>query len=166
MKEILLSRGKVALVDDEDFEWLNQWKWSLSQLGTNRKYRSIYYAHRTQWYKNGVQRDISMHRLILDAPKGLEVDHIDGNGLNNQRSNLRLCTRTQNARNARRRKNGSSRFKGVCKTREGRWNARIYANGKRANLGVFKNEADAARAYDAAAAEAFGEFARLNSDSN
>ncbi len=104
-----------------------------------------------------------MHRAILNAPKGLLVDHIDGNGLNNRKSNLRLCTFAQNAHNSRPRRNSSSRYKGVCwhKVKK-KWTVSIYKGGKRTYLGYYDDEIEAALAYDRKATELFGEFAYLN----
>jgi len=105
----------------------------------------------------------SMHREIMNAPKGLDVDHIDGNGLNNRKSNLRLCTHAENVHNSRPMRNGSSKYKGVCwhKTYK-KWYSSIGKTGKRFYLGRFDNEIDAALAYDKKAKELFGEFAYLN----
>ena len=104
-----------------------------------------------------------MHRAILNAPKGLLVDHIDGNGLNNRKSNLRLCTFAQNAHNSRPRRNSSSRYKGVCWHKlKKKWTVSIYKGGKRTYLGYYDDEIEAALAYDRKAEELFGEFAYLN----
>jgi len=103
-----------------------------------------------------------MHRAILNAPPRMDVDHINGNGLNNTRENLRLCTRSQNMMNQRL-KGGTSRFRGVSWLKGGaKWHAQVRANGKRLHLGLFTDETEAAMAYDAAARELFGDFARLN----
>lgn len=152
MKEILL-RGTpsdtVALVDDEDYEWLNRFNWSNHQG----------YVHRR---KNKALPYGSMHRAILNAPKELCVDHIDGNPLNNQKSNLRLCTHAQNTRTA---KAGGakrhSKYRGVSKLGD-KYIAYINIAHKQTNLGYFDDEEIAARVYDAAAKEHYGEFAVLN----
>lgn len=101
-----------------------------------------------------------MHRLILDAPKGMQVDHINGNGLNNRRENIRLCTHEQNSYNQQK-PYGSSKYKGVCRKR-GKWDAQIRASGKIIWLGSFATEDEAANAYDEAALKHFGEFAFTN----
>jgi hypothetical protein len=104
-----------------------------------------------------------MHRVLLNAPASLHVDHVNGNGLDNQRSNIRLATPGENQHNGRLRKNNSSGFKGVSwVTRDKRWQVSIWLGGKQRALGRFQNLEDAARAYDNAARELFGEFARLN----
>jgi hypothetical protein len=152
MKEMKLTQGKVALVDDEDFEWLLRFKWCLKG-----DYRTSY-AH--TWIDGTM---ITMHRLILQASRGEEVDHINGNGLDNQRGNLRLCVRTLNAKNRRKFTECSSRFKGVNWHKwRNRWATRIQKDHLQISLGYFLNEEDAARAYDNAATELFGEFALTN----
>jgi len=107
---------------------------------------------------------VGMHRLILGVtdPK-VEVDHIDHNGLNNTRANLRVCTKTENLRNSRRRRDNTSGFKGVCwNKRDQHWRALIYIAGKQRYLGVFHTPEEAAQAYNNAAVIHFGEFAHLN----
>jgi hypothetical protein len=109
-------------------------------------------------------KTILMHRLIMGAGRGQIVDHQDGNGLNNSRENLRLCTTAENIRNQKPHRTGkhSSKLKGVTPTGRGTWRAQIMANYKKKNLGVFPTPEAAALAYDEAAAELHGEFARLN----
>ena len=156
-KYIKLTQGKVAIVDDEDFELISQYKWYPMDHHNN------FYA-RANVYKNKKRTQIKMHRLIMNVinPK-VQIDHIDRDGLNNQKSNLRICTNSQNHMNEKKRKNCSSRFKGVswhkrCK----KWMAKIKTEDKQKHLGYFNNEKDAAKAYDAAAKKYFGKFARLN----
>jgi hypothetical protein len=152
-KEIVLQNGGSALVDDDDYDDLNRWRWYRHPRG---------YAYRQTKIK-GVRATVYMHRIILAAPKGIGVDHIDGDTANNQRSNLRLATQSQNMANGGARKNGSSRYKGVCRrTGETKWTAAIRKDGRSYQIGMFADEVDAARAYDAAAREMFGEFARVN----
>lgn len=155
-KQVPLTQGKFALVDDEDFEWLSQHKWHLSQHGYAARGKHEGYPKKTV----GI---LFMHRVILNAPSGTEVDHINGNRLDNRRSNLRLCTRRQNLQNSRKRDNSSSLYKGVYfdKSRN-KWQAYIDGPHGRIHLGRFSQETDAARAYDEKAKEVFGEFARLN----
>ncbi len=152
VRRIPLTRGKFALVDAEDYYRLIRQKWN-AVIGNN-----TFYAAGTQSGKT-----IKMHRFIMDAPEDLFVDHIDHNGLNNAKGNLRLCTFAQNARNTQPTKGTSSRYKGVCwKKNAKKWVANVQPNNKRYFLGYFKTEIDAAKAYDKKAAEIFGEFACLN----
>lgn len=154
MKEIKLTQGKVTLVDDEDFEWLNQWRWHAS-----RGWLTFYVKRKEK------DKSIYMHRLILNAPKDKAVDHADRNGLNNQRENLRICSDTQNQANRRTQSNSKSGYKGVFLRKEGgkrRWRAIIYMSGRRFYIGYFKSAEEAAVAYNQAATKIFGEFAHLN----
>uniref|UniRef100_A0A6H1ZRX6 Putative homing endonuclease n=1 Tax=viral metagenome TaxID=1070528 RepID=A0A6H1ZRX6_9ZZZZ len=159
MKEIKLSQNKVALVDDEDFEYLNQFKWyALKKPNT-------YYAVRHIRLANGKQTLIQMHRVILNVPKGMETDHKNQNGLDNRRINIRICTKSENGMNRNSYKNSSSRFKGVswCK-RDKIWRAQLEYKRKVKNLGCFLSEREAALTYDKKAIEVFGEFAKLNNE--
>ena len=161
MKEIELTLGKKALVDDADFEWLNQYKWSAVK-GTY-----TFYAARSAKDENGKFKRVQMHREITQTPKGLQTDHADGNGLNNQRSNLRVCTIQQNQHNTTSHRDSSSKYKGVSWKKSGKkWLARIKINAERRHIGVYKTEIEAAQAYDKVAKESFGEFARLNLPTN
>lgn len=152
---ITLTQCKVALVDEDDFERLSAFKWCATR-------------HRQRWY--AVRRAtrveggmiVRMHRQVLDAPSGLDVDHIDGDGLNNRRSNLRVATRLENARNQVCRRGGTSTFKGVSRSGTRRWRATIRLATGRLHLGYFDSEEDAAKTYDVAAREHFGSFASLN----
>ena len=147
MAEIELTRGYVAQVDDQDYAALTEYQWQ-AWVGSRTVY-AIRSGH------------IKMHRVIMGARPGLEVDHADGDGLNNRKENLRLCTRSENARNQRKTR-GASQFKGVSR-HHGRWQAKILGPGStRVHLGYHDIEADAARAYDDAAREHFGEFACTN----
>ena len=146
MKQIPLGKsGKFALVDDADFDWLSQLKWRDSCNG----------------YASSGVKSIKMHRLIMQTPKGMHTDHIDGNGLNNQRSNLRICTQSQNGMNRGAQINSTSGNKGVFK-RGKRWKSQIKVGKKIKYLGYFASKTEAAIAYNKAALEHFGEFARLN----
>ncbi len=155
-REILLSRGKKTIVDDEDFEKLSLHNWCIMST----KWGS--YACRGK-RKNGKLEMILMHRVILNAPDNLKVDHIDGDGLNNRKDNLRLATDSQNQMNTRKRSNTSSQYKGVHFEKDrAKWRAHIKCNGIKTRLGRFNTEEEAARAYDKKAKELFGDFARLN----
>ncbi len=145
---IPLGDGSYAYVDAADYEWLRQWKW--------HAYNG--YAAR---YEKG--KWVLMHRQIMQPPKGMVTDHIDGNKANNCRFNLRVCTHQENMHNNRKHSNSSSRFKGVGYLKHYRkWYARVWFMGKWVWLGYFTEEVEAARAYDRKAVELFGEYARLN----
>jgi len=161
LKEIALTQGKVALVDDSDFERLSRHKWYAHK---NRPH-ATWYAKRNITVGTGKQRIVSMHREILGLEFGNETqgDHRDGNGLNNQRYNLRYASATQNKRNTHGQARRYSQFKGVCRTKESKpWIAHIRVDGVRHHIGYFYTEEAAALAYNEVAKISFGEFARLN----
>lgn len=146
-----------AKVDDEDFEFLNKWKWC------GLKIRNCIYAGRSVIGADGRKSTILMHREVLNAPVGMVCDHINHDGLDNRRENLRACTAQQNGRNSRKERGSSSIYKGVFLVKEsGKFGAKLCSNGKIVYQAFFVDEASAARAYDAAAKEFFGEFAYLN----
>jgi hypothetical protein len=155
MKEIKLTQGFVALVDDEDFERVNAYKWQVL-IG-----RSNVYARHTSSID---RKDILMHRFILGVTdKASKVDHEDHYGLNNQRYNLRSATNQENCFNQRASSDNTSGYKGVCwKKGRNKWVAMIRLNGKLLHLGYFISIEDAARAYDTASVKYFGEFAFTN----
>jgi hypothetical protein len=151
-------RGKYfAIVDDEDFDRLSQYLWHISTSTKTMYAKAITEVN---------EKEVYMHREIIGNPNGPQVDHVNGNGLDNRRSNLRLATNGENSRNAK--KHGHeialSKFKGVCtqKSLISPWRAYISIDCKKTSLGSFNSEVNAAQAYDAAALEHFGEFARLN----
>jgi len=157
MRKIELTQGKYALVDDEDFEWLSQWKWFACKYGVQ------YYALRGHPSNNG-RRMHYMHREILNLKPNDDKlsDHINHNGLDNRRYNLRVVTRRENNQNRRSFK-GGSKYRGVSRCTKGnKWRARISSYEKEYFIGHFINEIEAARAYDTKAEEIFGEFAVLN----
>lgn len=152
MKRIPLSQGKVAIVDDEDFEYLDQWEWCFLD------------GYAVRLTKNG-GKQVRMHRLLNKTPDGLQCNHIDGKRLNNQKYNLRDGTHSQITWSRGSLKGSSSKYKGVSLINNkysGKWIAKICHCGQRFHLGIFINEEDAAIVYDYAAKEKFGEFARLN----
>lgn len=150
-----LSRGKFALVSDEDGPRVLQFKWSYDGNGyACRKVRT------TRRDGTPFQRKILLHRFVLDAPQGMDVDHVNRNRLDNRRCNLRLATRGQNAANMPPRRGA---LKGVYRRSDcNRWRAEIVVDGRKRHLGTFLSALDAAVTYDQAALEAWGEFAWLN----
>jgi hypothetical protein len=163
-KQIPLTQGKFAIVDDEDYEWLGQWKWYYNQ----KEKINCGYAARTEYFVKGdgirASRKILMHRVINKTKGEFQTDHIDGNRLNNQKNNLRDCTQGENQRNRGSVIKSSSRYKGVCyHIIKKKWVAYINNDeGKKVNLGSYNCENEAAKAYDKAAIKYHREFARLN----
>lgn len=166
MKYITLTQGKRAMVDDADFEWLNQYKWYYQY----RPHRKTGYALRAvhlgfdQNHKR-LHKTIYMHREVAKTPAGFLTDHKDGDGLNNQSTNLRISTDQQNKFNRGRAKNNTSSdmYKGAYWQKQiKRWYSRIQLNGKSIYLGTFDTAKDAAIAYNQAALKYHGEFAGLN----
>jgi hypothetical protein len=155
MREIQLTRGMVAMVDDEDYEMLSHWRWYFNSRG---------YAQACNGGDRYHRRLTSMHRVVALPDPTQEVDHINGDKLDNRRSNLRPCSRSENQRNNQSHV-GTSRFKGVSwQSSKRKWKAQIDAKDryKGGYIGNFDDEVSAALAYDAAARECFGVFARLN----
>jgi len=153
MREIALTQGKFALVDEDDFEWLNQWKWFCNMGYARRKAKTV----------NGGRQTIHMHREILRSPPKSSGDHINGNTLDNRKINLRESSVIENCRNRRLNKNNSSGFKGVYFDYEsGKWKAQIGVFPKRINLGRYLSATDAAEVYDIAAFHLYGDFANYN----
>jgi len=149
---IPLTQGKFAIVDAEDYPRLAKYKWHCHEDKTTC------YAARRKFNKI-----VSMHREIMQASPGQIVDHIDRNGLNNRKTNLRFCTPFQNACNRRPDRNTSSKYKGVTfHKRKNKWQAQIYCARKNNHLGYFHDEMEAAIAYDRKAEVLFGQFAYLN----
>ena len=161
MREIQLTRGLMAIVDDSDFEMLSRWKWYAMKVGKLNG-RPKYYAARTD-YKT--RKCVLMHREIMIPSDILTVDHRNPDAtLDNRRQNLRLATNAENSQNQRKRLGKTtSRFKGICFQSDRRtWEASVCASGKRIRVGRIRDEADAAQIYNLLALEAFGQFARMN----
>lgn len=155
MKKINLSKGQVALVDDGDYDDLNQFRW----YAQYSKGIDNYYAFRlVSFKKKGKLKNkiILMHRMIMDAPKRKVVDHINHNTLDNRKENLRIVSSRQNNQN--KKVKGTSKYPGVCWHKYNKkWRATIYVNGKNKDLGYFKEEREAAKAYERACRELIGE---------
>ena len=151
LKMIPLTQGMHTWVSRTDFNYLNKWKW----LAKKDK--------RGNWYACRVENEhlIQMHRVIMNAPANVQVDHRNGNGLHNWRRNLRVCTNAENSRNRKLNKNNTSGYKGVTPER-GKYRARIKVNYESINLGFFDTEIEAAKAYNRAAIHYHGDYARLN----
>lgn len=146
MKEIPLNRGLSAIVDDDDFERLSQHRWFA------HKVVNTFYAERYQTTAPKKRTCIKMHSQIIDIPKSLQCDHIDGNGLNNQKSNLRVVNARENQQNRHTQK--SSKYPGVYRMkRNGKWRAHITINGVVTHLGVFESEEAAGLCYKLASLE-------------
>lgn len=152
MREIPLTRGLVTLVDDEDAAWVGQYKWHASPRSGGGFY--------ARGWDRLTRRIVSMHRVIMWTPPGTQIDHIDGNSLNNQKSNLRFATVGQNSYNRGKRTTNLAGYKGVSLTRKG-YKAAIKANKIFYHLGVFDSAAAAHAAYCEAARRLHGEFARF-----
>jgi len=161
MRKIDISTKKYpdtyTLVDDEDHEHLNQWKWYPKNC------RGKIYIYRHAWIEDK-KNFLAMHRSIMNPSKDMQIDHINGNTLDNRRSNLRICTASQNLQNQKIRSyNCSSKYKGVCFDKAtNKWRAQIMFDKKIKHIGFYKIEEDAARAYNNKAKKWYGEFANLN----
>lgn len=151
----LKVKDKEILLDDSDYDYFSKFKWYLQYSGKN------VYAQ-TKILVGGVFRTTYLHRLITDCPTGMVVDHINGNGLDNRRENLRICTHRDNCRNTDSR-TGTSKYKGVSwHESRNKWTAQIHADGVKYHLGYFMSEVVAAKAYNKAAEEFHEGYARLN----
>lgn len=158
MKQIPLTQGKFALVDDDVYEYLNQWKWFAARCF------GIFYAQRNERTSSS-RKTIHIHRVVVNAPEGMIVDHINGNGLDNCRSNLRICSFSQNSKNMKKHSRNKTGYKGVsvkAGKKARKYQVFIGCDSDHKFLGYFDSAIDAARAYDKKAIELFGEFARLN----
>lgn len=162
MKKISLTKGKFALVDDADFEYLNQWKWCASK---SRKSKTFYAMRNAR--ENGKNVGYRMHSVLMQTPKGMKTDHRNGDGLDNRRENLRVCNHANNLMNQSKRIDNKSGYKGVrffprSRSKTNPWRAEIRFEGKTRHLGLFPSLIAAAEAYDKSAKELFGDFAKLN----
>lgn len=162
--EIALKCGNTLVIDKDDWPLIKRYSWRSSlnkkKTSSNRYVRG--YAHDPI---TGLRREIAIHRFLLKAPKETLVDHINGNGLDNRRSNLRLCSAEGNARNTRKLADSrSSSYKGVHRRPNGRFHASILdeTTRKSRHIGAYESEAVAAISYDMKALDTFGEFAKTN----
>lgn len=158
MKKIALSQGKFAKVDDSDYDFLNKHKWTLAK---GRLYHSIY-AKRNIYIGYKKHKTVYMHSVLLNTPHGMDTDHIDGDGLNNQRHNLRICSRADNLKNRKSQSNNISGFKGVCWDNDKKkWRAYISCNKKWHHLGFFIDKLEAYKTYCSASLKYHKSFSRI-----
>ena len=161
MKEIQLTKGYTAIVDDEDYEELSKYRWR-THLETYTSY-VVRAGLKAEGKRHSV---VLMHRQIMDCPSNMVIDHINHNGLDNRKENLRICTRAENSMNTIRKQLPKYKFKGVChmggKRKEKPYAAQIFKNQKKYHIGCFATPEEAARAYDKKALELFGQYAQLN----
>ena len=150
-RRIPLSNGGFIRVDSSDYSACSQHKWFKFLVG--RSYYAMTYIDREQ---------VLLHRFLLSPPPEKHVDHANGDGLDNRRENLRVCSRAENMQTQRKKVGTQSTFKGICKTGSGRWSASIEQSENRLYLGAFDTEVEAAKQYDRAARVFFGRFARTN----
>lgn len=156
-REVRLHSGEVTLIDEDDWPAVSGYSW----LADRRRRTTYAYAHVR--VSAGVWVNLKLHRLILAAPDGYEVDHINHDGLDNRRANLRICSPSQNRGNARIRSTNTTGFKGVSKPRNNpKFLASITVDGRSQYLGSFATAEEAARAYDASALQKWGVYAHLN----
>lgn len=149
MRKILLKDNRFALVDNDDFYRLNYFNWNYFNTG-----------YTARCVKG---RPLYMHREVMNCPKGLCVDHINGNRLDNRKANLRICTKAQNQCHSKLSITNKTGFRGVVLHKSGKWRARISVKNKTKNLGYYQDKINAAKAYNDAAQMYYGEFASLNS---
>jgi hypothetical protein len=157
MKELKLTKGYVAIVDDEDFEIVSQWHWSATKCCDK------VYARRTQRYGNK-KVQVYLHRYLMNihlCDKTVFCDHKDRDTMNNQKSNLRVCTAAENQRNKTKKRNGMHKYMGVSANHK-RFSASLSLNGKRVYIGTYDTQEEAAIAYNKKKIEVHGDFVNLN----
>ena len=161
MKKIPLTQGQFALVDDDDYDYLMQWKWYAHYSHGTKSFYVRRHGRKSEYDTS--RPTMHMARVIMNAQKGEYVDHRDHNTLDNQRSNLRVCTNSQNSMNRGPTKSNTSGYKGVVWDKStNKWHARIQVNERVHHLGLFTSKHDAGRAYNLASMMYHGEFAYTN----
>ena len=153
-RQIPLTKGKFSIVDEADYEWLSKKKWCAHHC--RGRFVAVH-----NYRKGGKMIHVQMHRLIMQPSAGMQIDHINGDTLDNRRCNLRICTNAENCRN-RKYKESVHGYKGVAPVRNGRWGARICINYRQSWLGSYDTIEEAARAYNEAAIRIHGNYALLN----
>jgi len=161
MKKIPLTQGRFAIVDDEDYEWISKLHWHFNDGYAVRGAYTRVVKTKSGKIK-GFQKTEIMHRVIAKTPKGMETDHINGDGLDNRKENLRVCRHSQNGKNIINTKRRGVKPKGVFRVPDGKFIARIRSQYRLINLGTFRTEQEASNAYDVAALKLHGEFAATN----
>lgn len=157
MKRIPLTQGQFAIVDEEDYDRINSRKWCAAWHESTKSFYAVSGRGR------GNQRQLRMHREVVNAPYGMLVDHINHDTIDNRKANLRLCTNSQNLANRGISVVNSSGFKGVSwHKQKSKWRATLYINNKETHVGYYNTPLEAAIAYDIAASEKIGEFALTN----
>src|SRR3990167_1985734 len=158
MQQLPISKGKITIISDEDYTQLAQHKWRV-YINSGKLYAARWEKGKTM----KTRKHIKMHQVIMNPLKGLIVDHIDGDGLNNRRDNLRIVSNRQNTINRRKSVGTSSQFKGVYKAKNTiKWRSYIKTNNRQIYLGMFDTEHQAALVYDLWAKDMFGQYAKLN----
>jgi hypothetical protein len=157
MREIQLTKGYKVIVDDDDYENLSAYRWYATAVCGH-----LVYAGRKVRCENGERKELLMHRVIMCAPDGMEVDHVNANTLDNRKCNLRLCSHMQNSQNQPKNSRNTSGYKGVSWNKKcAKWEVRIKVAGKRLTLGYFSDITAAAASYAEASREHHGDFGRL-----
>jgi hypothetical protein len=160
------QNGYEFQIDDDDFNKISKYHWWGKVIKRTLKngvsWLSLPYIYTTPWI-NGKGTTLYLHQVILDCPKGFEIDHANGDGSDNRKENLRVCTKHENRRNSQKNHNNTSGYKGVFYRKDSKnWSSQIRVNGKIKKLGSFKTKEEAAIAYNVAAQKYYKEFAKLN----